>query len=235
MSERALTYELDGKVAVISLDDGRANAVGHDLIEDMHGALDRAEREARTVMIIGRPGRFSAGFDLSVMTGGAQGMQALVKAGADMMLRIYMHPQPVVAACTGHALAAGALMLLASDTRIGVEGQFKVGLNEVAIGMGLPIFAIELARDRLSKRHLTAATTQGTIYTPEQACDVGFLDRVVAEEDLIDTVRAEAQRLAELTTGAVAITKIALRGKTADYVAATLDEDMASLAPPSGG
>lgn len=235
MSDRALTYELDGKVAVLSIDDGRANAIGHDLISDLHGALDKAEREARAVMILGRPGRFSAGFDLSVMKGGAEGMQELVKAGADLMLRIYMHPQPVVAACTGHALAAGALMLLAADTRVGVDGDFKIGLNEVAIGMGLPIFAVELARDRLSKRHLTAATTQGTIYSPEEACDVGFLDRTVGEEDLIDAARDEAQRLAELTTGAVALTKITLRGKTADYVAATLDEDMASLAPPAGG
>jgi enoyl-CoA hydratase len=232
MSDRALSFELDGKVAVISIDDGRANAVGHDLIGDMHAALDRAEKEARAVMIIGRPGRFSAGFDLSVMTSGAEGMQTLVKAGAELMLRIYMHPSPVVAACTGHALAAGALMLLASDTRIGTQGSFKIGLNEVAIGMGLPIFAVELARDRLSKRHLTAAVTQGTIYSPEEACDVGFLDRIVAEEELIDAARTEAQRLAELATGAVAVTKNTLRGRTADYVTATLAEDMASLAPP---
>ena len=91
---------------------------------------------------------------------------------------------------------------------------------------------VELARDRLSKRHLTAATAQGTIYSPEQACEVGFLDRVVDEDALIDSVRAEAHRQADLVTGAVAITKITLRGKTADYVAATLDEDMSTLAPP---
>lgn len=232
MSERALTYELDGKVAVLSIDDGKANAIGHELIEDLNAALDEAEREARSVMIIGRPGRFSAGFDLSVMTGEPSGMQALVKAGAELILRLYMHPQPVVAACTGHALAAGSLLLLASDTRIGIKGDFKIGLNEVAIGMGLPIFAVELARDRLSRRYLTAATAQGTIYSPEQACDVGFLDWIVDEDALIDAARAEAHRQADLITGAVAITKITLRGKTADYVAATLDEDMATLAPP---
>lgn len=232
MSERALSYELDGKVAVLSIDDGRANAVGHDLIDDINAALDRAEKEARAVLIIGRPGRFSAGFDLSVMTGSVDGMQNLVKAGAEMLVRLYMHPQPVVAACTGHALAAGALMLLASDTRIGVKGDFKVGLNEVAIGMGLPIFGVELARDRLSKRHLTAAVSQGTVYSPDEACDVGYLDRVVGEDDLIETARQESQRLAGLTTGAVALTKITLRGRTADYINATLEEDMASIAPP---
>ena len=109
---------------------------------------------------------------------------------------------------------------------------FEPCCPEVAIGMGLPIFAVELARDRLSKRHLSAATTQGTIYTPEQACDVGYLDTIVSEAKLIDAARAESQRLAELATGAVAVTKITLRGRTADYVAATLDEDMATLAPP---
>jgi enoyl-CoA hydratase len=232
MSDRALNYELDGKVAVLSIDDGRANAIGHDLIDDLNTALERAEKEAHAVLIIGRPGRFSAGFDLSVMTGSVDGMQNLVKAGADMLVRLYMHPQPVVAACTGHALAAGALILLVSDTRIGVKGDFKLGLNEVAIGMGLPIFGIEFARDRLSKRHLTAAVSQGTVYSPDEARDVGYLDTVVAEEALIDTARTEAQRLAELATGAVALTKITLRGKTADYINATLEEDIAGFTPP---
>ena len=228
-----LSYRLDGKVAVIDLDDGKANALAPDLIEAIAAALERAASEARAVVIGGRPGRFSAGFDLSIRTAGADPARALITQGAELLLAMYMHPQPVVIACSGHALAAGALMLLAADTRIGVRGDFKIGLNEVAIGLRLPIFAIELARDRLSKRHLVHATVEGSVYTPDEACDVGFLDRLVEPEALAETTLAEARRLAELPTGALAQTKELVRAKVVEHIRETLAADMQAISPPS--
>ena len=148
-------------------------------------------------------------------------------------LRLYQFPLPVVAACTGHALAAGALLLLASDARIGARGDFKIGLNEVAIGLRLPIFAIELARDRLSKRHFMAATIEGRVYRPEPACDAGYLDRLVEPEAVLETALNEARQRAELPTGALAGTKLLVREKTARYIEETLAEDMNEVAPPS--
>ena len=113
------------------------------------------------------------------MTSGVEAMQGLVRSGAELLVRLYASPLATVAACTGHALAMGSLLLLASDTRIGADGPFKLGLNEVAIGMGLPIFAVELARDRLSPRHFTAATVQGQVFDPAGAVEAGYLDRLV--------------------------------------------------------
>ncbi len=146
--------------------------------------LTRAEDEAGALLLTGREGKLSAGFDLSVMTSGEEAMQGLVRSGAELLVRWYASPLPTVAACTGHALAMGSLLLLASDTRIGAEGPFKLGLNEVAIGMGLPIFAVELARDRLSPRAFTAATIQGQVYDPAGALEAGYLDRLVAADEL---------------------------------------------------
>lgn len=229
-----VTIHVDDGVAVIRLDDGKANAVSHEVIDQLHAALDRAIEDARAVVIAGRPGRFSAGFDLAVMGAGDQPMQDLVLAGAGLFLRLYAHPQQVVAACTGHALAGGAILLLASDTRIGAEGEFKVGLNEVGIGMTLPSFAVELARDRLATHALTAATTQGRVYDPAGAVAAGYLDRTVPPDDVVSEAVTEARRLAELRTAAVAGTKRRLRAATLQRCRATLEDDIAELtAPPA--
>ena len=225
----AIDVTIEDDVAVVHLDDGKANALSFEVIDALHESLDRAVTDAHSVLIVGRPGRFSAGFDLKVMQAGDKPMQDLVLAGAEFLLRLYAHPQPVVAACTGHALAGGALLLLSCDTRIGTDGDFKIGLNEAAIGMPLPVFAVELARDRLARTELTAATVQGRIYDPGTAVDAGYLDRLVPGDELVEAAHLEARRLGELRQGAVAATKSRLRGATLRHVRATLVDDVAQL------
>jgi enoyl-CoA hydratase len=184
------------------------------------------------VVIAGREGRFSAGFHLPTMTAGTEEMRGLVTAGAELLLRLYLQPMPVVVACTGHALAAGALVLLVGDVRVGTAGDFKIGLNEVAIGMQLPVFAVELARDRLVPTAFTAATMGARIYGSEDALAAGYLDLLAAPEDLLTTATAEATRLSELRTGAYAETKQRARSAMVDRVRAGLHEDMAQIAVP---
>lgn len=232
MSDSILSYALDGDVAVLRLDDGKANVIGPATVTALDEALTRAEAEAGALLLTGRTGKLSAGFDLSVMTSGQEAMQSLVRSGAELLVRWYASPLPTVAACTGHALAMGSLLLLASDTRIGAEGPFKLGLNEVAIGMGLPIFAVELARDRLSARAFTAATIQGQVYDPAGAVEAGYLDRLVAADELATTAREEAGRLAQLRRGAVSHTKARARQATVDRILSTLAEDMAATGMP---
>ena len=215
---------------MIRLDDGKANAVSHALLDALAGAFDRAEKEGGPIALIGRPGRFSAGFDLSVMSQGPEAVQGLVGRGADLLVRMLRHPAPIVAGATGHALAMGALMLLAADARIGAAGEYKLGLNEVAIGMVLPRFAVSLSEDRLSKRHLLRATTQAEIYAPADAVDAGFLDRLVDADQVEAEALAEATRLAGLPRGAFAGTKRHLRGGLADRIAAGLDAERSEWA-----
>ncbi len=189
----AVTHRADGDVAVITIDDGKANAFSHQVIDSVHAALD-ASADAGAVVLAGRPGRFSAGFDLATMKAGPADARDLLAAGAELALRIFELPVPTVAACTGHALAMGAITLFAFDVRIGEPGAYKIGMNEVAIGMPVPRFAIELASDRLSRRHLTQATALAHIYDPIGAVDAGYLDRLAANP--VAEAVAEAQRLA---------------------------------------
>jgi enoyl-CoA hydratase len=229
MAESPLSYELRGPVALLRLDDGKANAITHGVIEDLHRALDRAKAEATAVVLTGRPGRFSAGFDLGTFAQGPAAAGDLVRAGGRLALEIYGHPLPVVAACTGHAIAMGAITLLASDVRIGAPGAFQIGLNETAIGLTLPRFGIELARDRISPRHLTNAVVLARMYGPESACEVGYLDRLADADRVIDEAVEEATRLAALKRPALGNTKRRLRATTIDLIASTLDADIRGL------
>ncbi len=223
------TREKDAAL-VVAMDDGKVNAFSPSLLGEVGAALDRAEKSAaRVVVLSGREGVLSGCFDLSVMGRGQAETEALVTAGAELLLRLYEFPKPIVTACSGHAIAFGALLLLASDVRVGVAGKFKIGLNEVANGMTLPVFGVELARDRLSKRHFERAALQSELYTPEGAQDAGFLDSVVAAEALEQAALAEASRLASLRSGAYAGTKRRAHEATASRIRESLTADMAAL------
>ena len=224
------SFEITDGVAVLRLDDGKANAVGYDTLEAIDAALETAEQDAGALVIAGREGRFSAGFDLSVIGEGPEAARDLVAAGARTAARIYGAPVPVVAACTGHALAFGAIMLLSSDVRIGADVEAKIGLTEVSIGMPLPIFAVELARNRLSPRHFTAATALATVYSPRGAADAGYLDEVVAAGELHDAATRRAGELASyVRRPAFGLTRRTARQATIDHILSTLDEDLASF------
>lgn len=227
------TYRLDGNVAVITFDDGKANVFGDAVLECLEALLDRVEADgARALVLVGRPGRFSAGFDLKEMTAGVEAMQALVVRGARWWLRLYGLGVPTVAACTGHALAGGAITLMACDVRIGADIAAKIGLTEVAIGMALPVFAVEFARDRLTKEAFVAATLGGTAYDPASAAAVGYLDRVVPADAVVDEAMTEARRLTELRTGAYARTKVNARGPMIEACLAGVEADMATMDGP---
>jgi enoyl-CoA hydratase len=229
---RMLSYEQTGALAVLRFDDGRANVASHASIAAIDRALTRAEKEASAAVLLGRPGRFSAGFDLSVISQGEDASRALVTAGGELLVRIVESEIPVVAGCTGHALAMGALLLLAADYRVGASGDFKIGLNEVAIKLTLPLFALELARARLARGHFARATALAEVYDPAGAQAAGYLDRVVAPDRLEAEARAAAERFAQLSRGAYRATKRKLHGAMLERIRATLQQDMATWAVP---
>lgn len=202
--------ERQGDVAVVHLDDGKANALGFDAVEGLADAVDRAG-DARALCVIGRPGRFSAGFDLNEMR--SERALELMTRGAELALALVEHPTPVVLGVTGHALAMGAVLLFTGDWRVGAAGDFKLGLNEVRIGLFVPAFATELARERLSPRHLAEAALLAEVYDPERARDAGFLDEVVdADEVEARALERATAYAAELDPEAFARTREILRG-----------------------
>jgi enoyl-CoA hydratase len=226
----AVAYELDGDVAVLRVDDGKANAFSFTLIDALHAALDRAEKEAKALVWLGREGRFSGGFDLGVMRSGDLGAVAkLVSAGGRLATRLYEAPLPIVIGCTGHALAMGAVALLAADLRVGALGDFKIGLNEVAIGLTLPTFATALAQDRLSPRHMQRAVVLAEVYDGPGAVEAGFLDLAVPVDKVGDIALEAAARLAELHLGALHATKRRVRKATLRVLHESLGEDLSDI------
>jgi enoyl-CoA hydratase len=227
-----VTCDIEDGVAVVRLDDGKVNVVSHRVIELLHAAFDRALDEASAVAIIGRDGKLSAGFDLTEMTAGIERTQALVGAGGHLLMRAYGHPQPVVLGVTGHALAAGALLCLVCDLRIGGDGPAKIGLNETAIGMGLPHYGWSLALERLEPAHLRRGAVQAEIYDAVGAVEAGYLDRVVPAAEVERVTIDEARRLGQLPAAAYRHTKLALHQPLIDRVDPNIDADMASLSAP---
>jgi enoyl-CoA hydratase len=229
MSSSPVTYTLEGETAIVQMDDGKANALSDAMIEGVLDALARAEKEARAMVLVGRADRFCAGFDLKIMMSSPEAAVALLRRGADLLMRLYGAPLPLVIACTGHAKAGGALVVLTGDVRIGASGPFQIGLNEVQIGLPVPVLAMELARDRLAPAELVRATLQATIYAPDDAVRAGYLDEVVAPGEVLARAKAEAARLGGLSRAPYHATKQRLRGRTIAHIRATLDEDVTSI------
>jgi len=224
MAETAVRYELEDTLALIHIDDGKANALTHAVLESLDAAFARAEREAAAVVLAGRPGRFSGGFDLGVMRSGPEAANALVLRGAELMLRVFEFPKPVVVACTGHAIAAGTLLVLACDLRLGTRGDFKIGLNEVQIGMTMPGFAAEMARYRLAPPCYDRAVGHVELYALDAAVAAGLLDRALEPFELLAQARSEAARLAALPARAFTSTKRRSHAAAASAIRASLGE-----------
>jgi enoyl-CoA hydratase len=217
------TVEITNDIALIRMDDGKANAINFEMVAALNEALDKAETEAKAIVLSGRDGRFSGGFDLKAFASlGPEGVYKLLDAGAELLLRLYGGPLPVVAACTGHAIAMGVFILNACDTRVGAAGEYKIGANEAITGMNLPIFAMELARDRLSPQHLTRAMVQGFIYGPESAVEAGYLDMLADADKVEAKALAVAGQLAQLPGKAYAWNKKSIRKGTLDRIRASL-------------
>jgi enoyl-CoA hydratase len=218
--------KLQPNYTLISMDDGKANALGFDMLAQLSAALDEAEQAAKVVVIAGRPGKFSAGFDLSVMSQGGDGMVQLLRAGAQLSRRLLNFPTPVVLAVSGHALAMGALVLLSADYRVGVHGTYKIGLNEVAIGMTLPYFGVELARARLATTHLGPAVDLARIYDAAGAVEAGYLDEAVSEEDLLARATDLAAQFSTLNMEAHRQTKARTREQLNAALQAAIDKEL---------
>jgi enoyl-CoA hydratase len=205
-----------GRIRRITIAAGKLNVLGLDTVRRLRQELDRAEADGsvEVVVVRGNEHAFCAGLDMRELAqGGTAARQLLVETG-ELLLAAYGSRLRLAVACGGHAVAAGAMLLLVADRRIGVEGDYKVGFSEVSQGMALPGLPVELARDRLDRRRLHDATLLGRLWSPPEAVEVGFLDRLVAPSQLAETVRAEAEILAGIDAAAYSETIAAVRGAT---------------------
>ncbi|MBX9761831.1 MAG: crotonase/enoyl-CoA hydratase family protein [Pseudomonadaceae bacterium] len=224
-----ISYQLDDGIATLTLSNGKVNAISPGVIAAFNAAFDRAEQDKAIVIITGQPGILSGGYDLKVMTSGPQNAINLVAAGSTLARRMLAHPFPIIVACPGHAVAKGAFILLSSDYRIGVEGAFTIGLNEVQIGMTMHHAGIELARDRLRKSAFHRSVINGEMFDPQGAVDAGFLDKVVPAEQLHETALAVAKQMKKINMTAHRNTKLKVRKGLLDALDAAIEQDKKHL------
>lgn len=228
-----VSYEMHDSIANITFDDGNVNVMSLPMLTELGAALDRAAADRAVVLLSGRNGIFSAGFDLRVLRAGGSEAIAMVRAGFELAERVLAFPMPVVIACTGHAVAMGTFLLLAGDYRVGARGPYKFTANEVAIGLTMPLAAIEILRQRLTPAHFNRAVMLAETFSPETAVEAGFLDQVVEPAEIQSVARATAVAVSSLDMRAHAATKLRARAPSLEAIRAGIDADYAALRRPA--
>ncbi|HZJ94993.1 MAG TPA: crotonase/enoyl-CoA hydratase family protein [Thiopseudomonas sp.] len=229
MSE-LIHYSCDQGIATLTLNNGKVNAISPDMVAAFNTCLDQAEADRAIVIITGQPGILSAGYDLKVMTSSPENAINLVTSGSTLARRMLAHPYPIIVACSGHAIAKGAFLLLSADYRIGTEGPFNIGLNEVLIGMTMHHAGIELAKDRLNKPAFQRSVINGELFNPQGAMAAGFLDQVVAPEQLMETALNVATMLKKINMTAHRNTKLKVRKALLTALDTAIELDKTQLA-----
>jgi enoyl-CoA hydratase len=220
-----VAIQIENQVATITIQNGKVNAISHQVIEEMNKALDQAQEAKAVVVITGKPGMLSGGYDLNVMRESTSAAMELVEKGSTLSRRLLSFPFPVLVACPGHAVAKGAFLLLSADYRIGVEGNFKIGLNEVAIGMSMHDAGVELARGRLAPVFFNRSVILAEMVSPQDAITAGFLDKVVSESEFLPTVNFIAQAMTKLDMRAHYNTKLKARAGLLERLDVAIEKD----------
>ncbi len=205
-------YKCEDGIAIIRMDDGKANVLGFDMFEQLNKAFDQAQSDTAVVIFTGREGGiFSGGFDLKIMMSGAENAIKLTCTGSRFALKILQFPYPVIIANTGHAIAMGAFLHLAADYRIGADEGTKTGLNETQIGMTMHSFGIEMAREFIPKNWLNRSLINGEIFIPKDALACGYYDEIITKDKVMERAKEKARELRLLNMRAFKGTKLKSR------------------------
>ncbi len=222
-----VSYAFADGVATLTMDDGKANAMGPAMQAALNAALDRAEADKAIVVLTGRAGVFSGGFDLGVFKANdPKATFQMLTGGAQLAQRVLAYPHPVIAACSGHAVAMGLFLLQCADVRIGLKAGATFQANEVLIGMTLPHFALETIRERVTQPHQHLVGTASP-YSGEQAVSAGLLDEAVAPDALAAAVHAHVDRLKKADPRSFTATKQRLRAHVLAAMPGAIERDIA--------
>ena len=208
MSDRIATLTSKDDISIITLDDGKANVFSPKMIQDVNQCLDKVPTESGALIITGREGMFSAGFDLKIISAGdIQATMDMSLSGFKLLSRIFSFPRPILAACSGHGIALGTFLLCCCDYRVGVKGDFMIGANEMRTNMVIPIPILELISHRVSASHKYRAILGAEMYSIESGVEAGLIDQVVDPENLMETAMLKAKDLATMGHPSYTLTK----------------------------
>jgi len=223
-----LRYEISDRVARITLDDGKANAMSVPWFEELGSLLDRAESDgAGALVFAGRPGMFSGGLDLKLLpTLTPAQLNDLSRTFARTMLRVFTLPIPTVAACTGHAIAGGAVLSFACDLRFAIDGPFRIQMNETAIGIAVPSWMLLIGGAAIPPRHQVEGMLHARAFSPREASERGILTGLIEGDDAIAQATQRAATLLSLSRDAYAASKQRLRGAAAERALELLEREL---------
>jgi enoyl-CoA hydratase len=230
------TLEGAAPVAHLHLDDGKANVLNGAFVDALDGAIAQAGVDAAGALVIwGRPGCFSGGIDLKLLRReDVASRLAELSRIASGLLSLWTAPIPTVAAVTGHAIAGGAVLAMACDRRLAIDDPaFRIGVNETALGMVLPTWALVIARAAIRPDRYTDTMLFGSVYPPGDAAAAGLVERAIPSGDFEAAVAAAAAEAAALPTAAYAGTKRQLRGADAERAGAEIEREMARFRGPA--
>jgi len=226
-----VTYSHKDSIAVVRMDDGKVNALGPTMQQALNEAIDQADRDnVGALVLTGNERVFSGGFDLKILTSGeAQPAIDMLRGGFELAYRLLSYPKPVVMACTGHAIAMGAFLLFSCDYRVGAAGPYKLMANEVALGLTFPHCGATILRSRLTPSAYRRATLLSEQFSPDNAVETGFLDRVVPAEEVHAAARDVARAATMLDLAVFARSRERLCGSLADELYRSIEADAAAL------
>lgn len=228
-----VTSHTEGSITTITMDDGKANVLSPTMLAEVDAALDGAAADRSVVVLAGREGMFSGGFDLGILRAGGDDAVGMLRGGFELAARLLSFPTPVVIACTGHAVAMGVFLLLSGDYRVGGSGSYKIVANEVAIGLTMPLAAVEICRQRLAPAQFNRAVLLSEQFTADDgAVEAGFLDRVVPDAEVLKEARSAADVMAMLDLDAHAASKLRARDQALTAIRAGIDTEFGAV--PSG-
>ena len=191
-------YEQQDGVGIVRIDDGKRNALSPEVFDELYAAIDQAESDGVILIITGREGVFSAGFDLKVMKRGGPRAIGMLKSGYSLTARVLGYPHPVIVACNGHSFAMGVFLMLSADYIIGREGDFRISANEVAIGLTMPLVAAATLKHRLNPSAYQRAVTLSAEFSPETAKEAGFFDELASADNLMRIAKERAEQFKSL-------------------------------------
>jgi enoyl-CoA hydratase/carnithine racemase len=190
-----------------------ANALNHDLIASLRRGIEAAPREgARSIVLSGAPGMFCAGLDVPALVKlDRQGMQALWQGLYETMRAIANSPLPVAAAINGHSPAGGAVLAINCDYRVMAQGDFKIGLNEVRVGITLPPVLLRVLRRVVGERQAERLAVGGLLVDAQEALRIGLVDELVPVEQVTQAALLWCRSMLELPAHAMTATRARAR------------------------
>lgn len=208
MEKKSATLIIENNISIITLDDGKANVFSPKMIQDVNDCLDQVPTQNGALIITGRDGMFSAGFDLKIISAGEMSaITEMTTNGFKLLSRIFSFPRPVLGACSGHGIALGTFLLCCCDYRIGVKGEFMIGANEMRTNMVIPTPILELIKFRVSNGHKYRAILGAEMYSIEDGIEAGLIDEVVEPENLMEASMHKIKDLASMGHPSYTLTK----------------------------